>query len=321
MPCIEILPQNGLQSNYHPTIQREAAMAKRVKETTAVEENIPAEEPVEKAVAVIPEPAPIPEPIRIPSASGPTFGQRVGRFFSFLFRLILLLLLLGVVGAGLYFGLPLLYERYILPVQENTAELKQLREQQQVSEQTIADLQTRLADLETQQVQQAETLTSLDGRVTDIESQIALHTETLASLEKMQETLQSQTDAASADLTRQVKMMKGMELLSRARLYMYQSNFGLAKQDVQTARDLLASIRPNVPSVLGTELDAVLLRLDLVLTNLPDFPVAASDDLDVAWQILLGGVPKPQPTLSPTPTLELSPTPTPPATVEPTVTP
>ena len=296
-------------------------MAKRVKETTAVEENIPAEEPVEKAVALVPEPGPMPEPIRIPSASGPTFGQRVGRFFGFLFRLILLLLLLGVVGAGLYFGLPLLYQRYILPVQENTAELKQLREQQRESEQTIADLQTRLATMETQQAEQAETLTSLDGRVTDIESQIALHTEALASLEKMQDTLQSQTDAASLELTRQVKMMKGMELLSRARLYMYQSNFGLAKQDVQAARDLLASIRPNVPSVLGTELDAVLLRLDLVLTNLPDFPVAASDDLDVAWQILLGGVPKPQPTLSPTPTLELSPTPTPPETVEPTVTP
>ena len=302
-------------------------MAKKVKESSSAEEIVPVEETVDKAVAVVPpqepEPEPVPEPapISIPSSSSPTSGQRVGRFFGFLFRLLIVLIVLGAIAVGLYFGLPLLYQRYILPVQENTAELKQLREQQRESEQTIADLQTRLATMETQQAEQAETLTSLDGRVTDIESQIALHTEALASLEKMQDTLQSQTDAASLELTRQVKMMKGMELLSRARLYMYQSNFGLAKQDVQAARDLLASIRPNVPSVLGTELDAVLLRLDLVLTNLPDFPVAASDDLDVAWQILLGGVPKPQPTLSPTPTLELSPTPTPPATVEPTVTP
>ena len=297
-------------------------MAKKVKESVPAEGSVPMEETVDKAVAVIPppEPNPVPEPIRIPSSSGPTFGQRVGRFFSFLFRLLLLLILLGVIGAGLYFGLPLLYQRYILPVQENTAQLQQLRAQQIQSEQTIADLQTRLADIETQQAQQAESLVKLDGRVTDVETEIAAHTETLAALEKMQATLQAQNDADSAELKRQVNLLKVMELLSRARLYMYQSNFGLAKQDAQAARDLLVTVQPDAPESLVDDLDAVLLRLDLALSNLPDFPVAASDDLDIAWQILLGGVPKPQPTLSATPTPEITSTPTPQVTVEPTPT-
>jgi len=89
-----------------------------------------------------------------------------------------------------------------------------------------------------------------------------------------------------------------MELLSRARLFMYQSNFGLARQDVQIARDLLAEIQPDAPQPLARELEAVIQRLDMTLSNLPDFPVAASDDLDIAWQILLSGLPQATPTVS-----------------------
>jgi hypothetical protein len=175
--------------------------------------------------------------------------------------------------------------------------------------------------METEQVQQAESLTAMGGRVTNIEKEIEAHTESLSALEKMGETLQSQNDAASAELKRQVNLVKSMELLSRARLFMYQSNFGLAKQDVQSARELLAMIRPDAPDSLSADLDAVLLRLDLVLTNLPNFPVSASNDLDVAWQLLLGKVPQPQPTISVTPSPELTSTPTVQPTIQATVTP
>lgn len=298
-------------------------MAKKVKETVIAEESAPVEETVDRAVSVIPvpEPNPAPEPIRIPSSSGPSFGQRVGRFFSFLLRLLLFLILLGVIGAGLYFGLPLLYQRYILPVQQNTAELQLLRQQQIQSEKTIADLQTRLNDMETQQVQQAEALTTLDGRLTDVETEIDAHAESLAALEKMQATLRSQNGAMTVELKQQIDLMKGMELLSRARLYMYQSNFGFAKQDVQSARDLLAALQPDAAESLSADLDAVILRLDLTLSNLPGFPVAASNDLDIAWQILLGRLPQPQPTATLTPTPEIIPTVTSQPTIEPTIEP
>ena len=302
-------------------------MVKKVKESSSAEEIVPEEETVDKAVAVVPpqepEPEPVPEPapISIPSSSSPNSGQKVGRFFGFLFRLLIVLIVLGAIAVGLYFGLPLLYQRYILPVQQNTAQLQQLRTQQVQNEQTIAELQTRLTAIETQQAGQAENLTELDGRVMDIETEIAASTETLAALEKMQVTLQAQNDADSSELKRQVNLLRVMELLSRARLFMYQSNFGLAKQDVQTARDLLATVRPDAPEALADDLDAVLLRLDLTLSNLPDFPVAASDDLDIAWQILLGGLPQPQPTTPVTPTPEITSTPTPQVTIEPTATP
>ena len=119
----------------------------------------------------------------------------------------------------------------------------------------------------------------------------------------MQSELQVQNEATSAELQRQINLLKSMELLSRARLFMYQSNFGLAEQDIQIARDLLATIRPEAPQPLADELDAVLLRLDMTLSNLPSFPVAASDDLDISWQILLSGLPPATPTLIPSPTM------------------
>lgn len=293
-------------------------MAKRVKESEPAPENgivkvvDPFYDAPERATPQLEAPA---------SSSRQGFKQQVRRFFEILLRLVSWAIILTVIGGGLYFGLPLLYQRYILPVQENTAELKQLHQQQRQTEQTIADLQTRLTEMETQQAQQAESLTALGGRLTNVEKEIDSHTESLAALDKMQDTLQSQNDAASAELTRQVNLVKSMELLSRARLYMYQSNFGLAEQDVQTARDLLTMIRPDAPESLADDLDAVILRLDMILSNLPNFPVTASNDLDVAWQLLLGRVPQPQPTISTTPTLPPTPTLTPQATIQPTVTP
>jgi hypothetical protein len=128
--------------------------------------------------------------------------------------------------------------------------------------------------------------------------------------------------------------LKTMELLSRARLSLYQSNFGLARQDVQIARDLLATVQPDAPESLAEDLNAVVLRLDMTLSNLPDFPVAASDDLDIAWQILLAGLPEVTPTASATPSpagtvsqtpsaLDMTKSPTPPvtSTVQPSATP
>jgi hypothetical protein len=308
-------------------------MAKRAKESLPAEDIVPAEEPADESVAVIPVKEPAPEPISIPPAeppSGPGVGQRVRGFFNFLARLLLIAIILGLFGIGLYLVLPLLYQRYIQPVQENTTQLQQLQDQQEQSQQLVADLQDRLSALEAEQARQAESFTNMDQRLSEIETEIAARTESLETLEQMQATLQSQSEESSAELERQLNLLKGMELLSRARLFLYQSNFGLAQQDVQSARDLLRSVQADAPDSLADDLSSVILRLDLALSNLPDFPVAASDDLDIAWQILLGGTPPAQtlvgaetPTsqITSTPGAQPTGTPTPSVTLTPTATP
>jgi hypothetical protein len=175
--------------------------------------------------------------------------------------------------------------------------VRQLQSQQEQAQQQLADLQTKLETLETVQNEQDGSLKELDQRLSDIETEITARTESLAALEEMQSELQKQNEESTAEIQRRLDLLKAMELLSRARLFMYQSNFGLAKQDVQIARDVLAGIEPGGSESEAEELEAVLLRLDMTLTNLPDFPVAASDDLDIAWQILLTGLPQPTPTL------------------------
>lgn len=303
-------------------------MAKRAKDPNHETGMVKVVDPFyDSPVAIEPQPQPEPAPIH----TGPSFGQRVRRFFDFLIRLVASLIILGVIGLGLYYGLPLLYNKYIVPVQQNTAGLTELQAQQKQTNQKLADLQSRLDAVEKGQSQNDQALTKLDGRMSEVETRIAAHTKSLAALESMQSKLQAQDEATTADLKRQIDILKAMELLSRARLFMYQSNFGLARQDIQIAHDLLATVQEDAPNSLASDLKEVVRRLDLVLSDLPNFPVAASDDLNVAWQILLLGLPEagtgtsvagtPPPTTTPFPTPGATFAPTPQVTVEPSPTP
>ena len=266
------------------------------------------------------------------SDSDPSFGDRVGRFFRFLLRLVLLLFFLGVLSLVLYLTLPWLYQRFIRPVEQNTAQVRQLQTQQEQTEQELADLQDRLEAMEDGQDQNGESFTEMAQRLNELEEEINTRTESLGTLERMVADLEGQSDANSVELEQQINMLKAMELMSRARLSMYQSNFGLAREDVQIARDLLATIQPDAPGSRAEELNAVVLRLDMVLSNLPAFPVAAADDLDIAWQILFSGLPVGTPTTtitltpigsaSPTPSpTDVTGTPTPQTSAQPTATP
>jgi hypothetical protein len=285
----------------------------------------PADEivPIEKPVTGI---TPVEEPqAKLPESAskGPTLGERVKKVLLFLFRLIMVLIILAAIAVGISYSLPLLYQKYIQPVRDNTVQLEQLKTQVAESNTTISDLQTSLQAIQTEQAGNTESLSNLDGRMQTIEEQVQKHTQTLVALEQMQNLAQEENKALSDDLDRQIDLMKSMELLSRARLFMYQSNFGLARQDVQIAHDLLVTVQPTAPEDFADDLAEVINRLDLTLSNLPGFPVAASDDLDIAWQILLAGLPEVQAapaTATPAPAEVIS-TPTPVPMLEPTATP
>jgi hypothetical protein len=262
-------------------------MAKRVKESAPESGLVKVvdplyDAPVEVDVASDPQPAP----------RRSSVGAVVRRFFELLLRLISWVIIFGVFGAALYYGLPMLYQKFVVPVEQNTVQMAELQSQQKLTEQDVTNLKKQLNTLEAGQSQNVQSLNELDTRLSSIETEIAAHTKSLAALDEMQTELQAQDEATAADLQREINVLKSMELLSRARLFMYQSNFGLARQDVQIARDVLADIELEKGDQFADDVDAVIRRLDLVLTNLPNFPVAASDDLDIAWQILLSGMPE-----------------------------
>jgi cell division protein FtsB len=215
-----------------------------------------------------------------------------------LLRLILTVAFIASVGALIYFGLPYLNEKLIVPVEKNTANIRNLESQ-------VADLQSQLDQM--------------NMRVGVIEKTIESQTASIAKLEEMQAALEKeitvQNNSMMIALKREIIFTRAIETLSRARLYLSQSNFGLAKQDVQSARELLAALKTDAPEYQLSALDTILARLDLALGNLPAFPVIAAADVDIAWDLMMRGLPEsaaevmPTPTF--TPTVEVTPTATP----------
>lgn len=225
-----------------------------------------------------------------------SFLQRLGRAFrSFmiaLLKLIILAILFVAVGAMFYYGLPYLQRTFIAPVEENTAQI-------QTMESEIAALRIQLDEMNT--------------RVSLLEGSVEAHTVSIAKLGEMQIKLEAQlqenNDAVLQELKYEVMFARALDILARGRLYLAQSNFGLAETDVQTARDLLAELNTEKNDEV---LAKAVQRLDLALVNLPEFPVVASGDLEIAWQILISGnAPVSTATATPTPAPIESVTPTP----------
>lgn len=225
-------------------------------------------------VPVEEEPLPVPfEQSQPVQEEEPSFWSRLGKallnFLRALIRLILIAAFIVGVGAILYYGLPYINRTFIAPVEKNTSQINRL-------EADIAALQTELDETK--------------NRVTALETSVEAHTASIEKLAEIQASLEVQlednNDKALLELRHQVMTTRALDMLGRGRLYLAQSNFGLAKEDIQAARDLLAQLQSETgDEVLGQ----VVARLDLALGNLPQFPVVASGDLEIAWQVLISG--------------------------------
>jgi peptidoglycan hydrolase CwlO-like protein len=261
--------------------------------------------PIEKS-------APAPEESK--PADKPSFFARLWKAFAnfmlALLRLILTIAFIAAIGAALYFGLPYLNDKLIVPVEKNTA--------------NIHDLETQVKDLQLQ-------LDALNLRVGALEQTIETQSASIAKLEEMQAALDkeisAQNNSVMVALQREIAYTRAIETLSRARLYLAQSNFGLAKQDAQSARDIISALSVDAPAYQADALKQIAARLDLALGNLPAFPVIAAADVDIAWELMMLGLPQSAAEVMPTPTLIATPTlvptfiPTPILEATPTITP
>lgn len=250
----------------------------------------------------------------------PSFGSRLGSAFLSLFRglvrLVAMLIIVGAIAALAVYGLPILRDNLLAPIEQNSAEISRLRMELTAMQTQVTGLQTQLAET--------------GGRVETLEKSIEAYAASLAKLEEMQSALETTVAEGDkklgADLKREILLARSIQYLSRARLYLLQSNFGLAGDDIGAARALLAEVQTSDPDFKAEALDQTVLRLDLALSNLPAFPVVSAGDVDLALQLLMGGLPDglsfptatPAPTETPTP--EATATPAPEATSTPEIT-
>jgi len=202
-----------------------------------------------------------------------SFPLRIWRAFSAfmlaLLRLILIVAFIGAIGAALYYGLPFINRTFIAPVEQNTAQIDKLQNE-------ILALQTQVGDVNT--------------RIDSVQASIEAQTISIQKLEEMQSSLESQlqtnNDQALVEIKHEMMMTRVLDYIGRARLYFSISNFGTAKVDVQSARDLLALLQAETGDAGQAE---AVNRLESSFANLPDFPVVADGDLEIAWQILSSG--------------------------------
>ena len=267
-----------------------------------------------------------------------SFLSRLGRALARVLRLIFILAVIAMIGAAIYFGIPYLYKKLILPVEENTARLEKI-EDEQLSEikqldEEISNMRSRMNTLESKQTESAQNLVEMQGEIEtlqkDLEDAINAHGKTLKALDKLEDSLDTLFENADAykdllvenssainDMQRQISFSRSIELLSRAQLYLSQSNYGLAEQDIDNTINLLLALKTEITEENATALENVIEKLKLAEENLPDTPIIAGDSLNIAWQLLVNDMPD----LPELPSAEETETPTPEAEATPTESP
>lgn len=230
-----------------------------------------------------------------------TFAMRVIRF---LVRILFILILGTGLGLAAYFGLPALYRQYIEPVQVNTERITDLEQQlarmQANAEQDRQEWTGRLADIEARQASQAETLSALQADlaqqqrglealsgVPDRLDALAVSLDETSTTVATLEASLSSADAPVQRLGRLLQIVRAMELLTRARLWLTQNNLGLAADDITSARSLLSDTATAAPESETGSITAIIERLDLALQDLQTAPIVAADDIEIAWRLLV----------------------------------
>ena len=238
--------------------------------------------------------------------------NRLGRV---LIRILVILLVLAALFAAVYFGVPLFKEKILNPLQNNTSRVSEIATQQAADVQQLTNEIAALTDR----------VSTLEARADAVDIALKTNSQNIAALKELQGTLQvnlkDQKSEMLSELDQQLTLTRAIEYLSRSRLYLSQSNNGLARDDAAAARSLLYSLLDTLPADQVDSMKVVIARVDNALVNLPAYPVVAVYDIDAAWQLLVDGLPNvPTAAVTPVisgtlpgaltePTLEVTPTP------------
>jgi predicted nucleic acid-binding Zn-ribbon protein len=296
------------------------------------------------------------------------------RLVLFLFKVLLIVLVVGALGAALYYGAPVLIDEYLLKdVKLNSSRIQEIDSEFSTSSEffseRLKDLQTRLEKMELQRDSDAQllgdlqvqlgaaegtlqeqgvslegldavqisldelsaTIDSLEERITSYEVELGAFQDEVEALSQAldghkgeYQALKDQVEARDTvgALRQDLELLKIMELVTRVRVSIGQENIGLAKDDLQAAQDLLNGLSAEVTAGQAEYLADISQRLTLADENLTEAPGLVSGDLEVAWQLLLQGLPEATDQgagITPTPIgtteseteVEQSPTPTP----------
>ncbi|GAB4496986.1 MAG: hypothetical protein OHK0052_07780 [Anaerolineales bacterium] len=264
----------------------------------------------------------------IPTATPTSFIARLWLAFKVFLRALALLLIFAAILYGLFFLLvPATYRSVLMPIQMQRVQIDSLQTAQTQTraqlETQLQTLQSRIVTLETAHAADAEQLTTLQSDLSTARAEIeqlqallngldadlqsltenlntlearlqqfeAVQTEQSAEIAGIQQALMDQNSPAAA-AWREVQLLKVMQVVLRSRLALERGNAGSAADEIARAQALVQTIKISLPTNQSVLLDKVTQRLQLAQDNLPDLPVLAAEDLEIAWLLLLNGLPQ-----------------------------
>lgn len=174
------------------------------------------------------------------------FWRGVGTFFKILFRLILVLLVGGLIGAGLYFGVPWVYQTVVVPVQQNTADIQALEDRFNLIE--------NQANQETDALQ--ERSANMEGEITEIKEALAVQEGHLATAEAEIADLTSQIATQAAEATAQAETLGDLETSIKAALDALAEQSATLNEQ-QTALEFLESRMTSALTEIESDLAAL----------------------------------------------------------------
>jgi septal ring factor EnvC (AmiA/AmiB activator) len=240
--------------------------------------------------------------------------SRLGQAIAVLLRLIFVVVLAVLIGVGIYYGVPWVYWRLVIPVQDNAARVEML---QRDLENTRADWNTDLTEqgqriftLESDLAAQRERLAALEGDLGRMDELLTVQGETLselqAALDRAEDTtgrlgddveaLYGELDTLRAEMAdpnraiaafeRRLILLQAWGEVLKARLHLLEDNPGNARQALALARANLEQVIALSPEPEAEALSAIQERLDAADTAIEERPFVALNELEIVWRDL-----------------------------------
>jgi len=244
----------------------------------------------------------------------PGCWSRLGRASAVLLRLAFVVVIAILIGVGIYYGVPWVYWRLVIPVQDSAARIEML---QRDLENTRADWNTELTEqgqrisaLESDLAVQRERITALEGDMGRMDELLTAQGETLSELQAALDSTEETTGQLGGDVEalygeldtlrdeiadpnrvaaafeRRLILLQAWGEILKARQHLLEDNPGNARQALALARANLERVILLSPEPEAEALIAIRERLDAADTAIEERPFVAMNELEIIWRDL-----------------------------------
>jgi hypothetical protein len=230
-------------------------------------------------------------------------------------RIILVLIIGTVIGAAVYFSaagwIPYIDQRVLNPIENNQNQVELLSASQQALEEQLTDLSSTLKAIENQSPELQSTLTVLENSLDLVVESVDDLSDTAVSnnylsatyLPSRLSTLEARQESTSRNLSalataqmddplgrEDIELLRILELLSRATQFLLHDNYGLARDQLITARDYSEQLEIGPSGLDSTLLIGLQSQIDEAIQDLPARPSIAGVKIELAWNLALEGI-------------------------------